>query len=209
MYCLEATSIQSSFIFIQFTKIIKFSVYNSRVFLAYLSSRISNKFLVIQLCSLIWLLQKPMHPYFFCITPWVYRGNCLKRGTWTVCRFKGGGTLQKRVEWYFWGGGLIPQCTQWVIITTSWRQRKPNKMLLRDKIGFRLTFPSAIWHLLISVLVFLICPLLVNLCQLMLRIYILRLSKNVFGQARYWIFDQYYFWRKNCWVTQNCPEAGS
>ena len=33
-------------------------------------------------------------------------GDCLKRGAWTVCRFKwggagGGGALQERGEWYF------------------------------------------------------------------------------------------------------------
>ena len=30
-------------------------------------------------------------------------GNCLKRGTWTVCRFRGGGAWWKRGRWCFWG----------------------------------------------------------------------------------------------------------
>ena len=32
-----------------------------------------------------------------------YRGNCLKSGVWTVCRFKVGGLVEKR-GWCFWGG---------------------------------------------------------------------------------------------------------
>ena len=35
-------------------------------------------------------------------------GDCLKRGAWTVCRFKGGGLGKKE------GGGGIPQCTLWM-----------------------------------------------------------------------------------------------
>ena len=36
-------------------------------------------------------------------------GNCLKRGAWTVCRFKEGlGGV------FFGGGGVIPQCTLWL-----------------------------------------------------------------------------------------------
>ena len=27
-------------------------------------------------------------------------GNCLKRGTWTVCRFKGGGLGEEEEGWY-------------------------------------------------------------------------------------------------------------
>ena len=30
-------------------------------------------------------------------------GDCLKRGLWTVCKFKGGGTWQEREEGCFWG----------------------------------------------------------------------------------------------------------
>ena len=32
-----------------------------------------------------------------------YRGNCLRSGVWTVCRFKVGGLVEKR-GWCFWGG---------------------------------------------------------------------------------------------------------
>ena len=34
-------------------------------------------------------------------------GNCLKRGTWTVCRFRGGGLGEKEGGGVF-EGGLIP-----------------------------------------------------------------------------------------------------
>ena len=30
--------------------------------------------------------------------------DCLKRGTWTVCKFKGGGLARKK-GWCFFGGG--------------------------------------------------------------------------------------------------------
>ena len=36
----------------------------------------------------------------------IYRGNCLKRGTWTVCRFKRG-LGEKGL------GGVIPRYTLW------------------------------------------------------------------------------------------------
>ena len=42
------------------------------------------------------------------------RGDCLKTGAWTVCRFKGKG-LDKKEGVFLCGGrgGLIPQCTLW------------------------------------------------------------------------------------------------
>ena len=49
-YCIVWKRLQSSLIFIQFTEILKFSVYNSQVLLMYLSSRISNKLLNIHVC---------------------------------------------------------------------------------------------------------------------------------------------------------------
>ena len=39
----------------------------------------------------------------------IYRGNCLKRGSWTGCRFKGG--LDEKEGGGVFEGGLIPQCT--------------------------------------------------------------------------------------------------
>ena len=41
--------------------------------------------------------------------------NCLIRGAWTVCRFKGGGGegLGKKEGGSVFEVGLIPQCTLW------------------------------------------------------------------------------------------------
>ena len=39
----------------------------------------------------------------------IYRGDCLKRGPWTVCRFKGGEAWQEGGGWCLWGvGGWYP-----------------------------------------------------------------------------------------------------
>ena len=35
----------------------------------------------------------------------IYRGNCLKREAWSVCKFKGGGLAKKEVDGVFEGGG--------------------------------------------------------------------------------------------------------
>ena len=35
----------------------------------------------------------------------IYRGNCLKREAWSVCKFKGGGLAKKEVDDVFEGGG--------------------------------------------------------------------------------------------------------
>ena len=44
----------------------------------------------------------------------IYRGNCLKREAWSVCKFKGGGLAKKEVDGVFEGGGrVIPQCILW------------------------------------------------------------------------------------------------
>ena len=44
-----------------------------------------------------------------------YRGgDCLKKGAWTVCKFKRGFGKKDRVVFLReGGGGLIPQCTLW------------------------------------------------------------------------------------------------
>ena len=39
------------------------------------------------------------------------RGNFLKRGAWTVCRFKGRGAWQERWKWCFWRGVDTPMHT--------------------------------------------------------------------------------------------------
>ena len=39
------------------------------------------------------------------------RRNCLKRGAWTVCRFKWGLVKKEGVGFFEGGGGLIPWCT--------------------------------------------------------------------------------------------------
>ena len=39
----------------------------------------------------------------------IYRGNCLKREAWSVCKFKGGGLAKKEVDGVFEeGGGWYP-----------------------------------------------------------------------------------------------------
>ena len=38
-------------------------------------------------------------------------GDCLKRGAWIVCRFKGGLARKRGVVFLKGGEGLIPQCT--------------------------------------------------------------------------------------------------
>ena len=40
----------------------------------------------------------------------IYRRDCLKRGAWTVCWFKGG-AWQEGEGWCFWGGGDTPIIT--------------------------------------------------------------------------------------------------
>ena len=40
----------------------------------------------------------------------IQRGDCLKRGAWTVCKFKGGRTWQERGGGVVFFEGLIPQC---------------------------------------------------------------------------------------------------
>ena len=40
----------------------------------------------------------------------IYSGDCLKRGAWTVCRFKGEG-LGKKEGGVLERKGLVPQCT--------------------------------------------------------------------------------------------------
>ena len=42
----------------------------------------------------------------------IYRGDCMKRGTWTVCRFRD--SLGKKEEGGCFWEGLIPQCTLWL-----------------------------------------------------------------------------------------------
>ena len=43
----------------------------------------------------------------------IYRGNCLKREAWSVCKFKGGGLAKKEVDGVFeeGGGGDTPMHT--------------------------------------------------------------------------------------------------
>ena len=48
----------------------------------------------------------------------IYRGNSLKRGAWTVCRFKG--RLDNKRGVVFLRGGWCPNCTLWYGLQSSW-----------------------------------------------------------------------------------------
>ena len=48
------------------------------------------------------------------IKNWYRGGDCLKRGAWTVFRFKGG-ALQEREGWCFWGGVDTPMHTMHLV----------------------------------------------------------------------------------------------
>ena len=61
----------------------------------------------------------------------IQRGDCLKRGTWTVCQFKGG-LGKKEGGGVFEGGTLIPQCTLWTFIWS--RKGIPSLLLFTGRL---------------------------------------------------------------------------
>ena len=71
----------------------------------------------------------------------IYRGNCLTREAWTVCRFKGvsGGELGQREGVLFsrkkrGGGRVITKCTLVFLKTAMWQQKWDKNYQLSTKL---------------------------------------------------------------------------
>ena len=56
----------------------------------------------------------------------IYKGDCPKRGAWTVCWFKG--AWQERGGWCFWGGVDTPMPTMsYYIDSADWQKMEKQQ----------------------------------------------------------------------------------